>query len=408
MNNTTVVESRSERSVTKALRCNLRAVLLLRAGQRFMLIAPILVPFFAHYGQDMQQIFLLESFYALIILLMEIPSGYLADRYGRVAVLRAGGLFWSLSWLSLIWVQGFSGLMAFNVLAGLGTSLLSGADLALLYDTERELQLDKPDRANRAVRNLFVIGMTAEGLASLSATGLLFYGDITLVIAAQTACGLLVLGAAMLLRETPRVNSGYKSLVDEWGDLGRVLTSLWWHSVLMRRLLATLCLWPVVIVLAIWLMQRVWVELDLTLLHFGWIWCLLQLVGALVAGCACSGAAAGVTPCDLCHWLGRTRRSVVTGCRNTVLGHGWRCAALCRSRAVQRVVYGCPEPAYRQRLSGDHQLTAGFWFSPRLYCGCVAVGRCLRRLRVECVCTCAGHSGVAGNLNLAGATGPGC
>jgi hypothetical protein len=45
MNNTTVVESRNERSETKALRCNLRAVLLLRAGQRFMLIAPILVPF---------------------------------------------------------------------------------------------------------------------------------------------------------------------------------------------------------------------------------------------------------------------------------------------------------------------------------------------------------------------------
>ena len=75
MNNTTVVESRNERSKTKALRCNLRAVLLLRAGQRFMLIAPILVPFFA-----------------LMILLMEIPSGYFADRYGRVAVLRAGGL----------------------------------------------------------------------------------------------------------------------------------------------------------------------------------------------------------------------------------------------------------------------------------------------------------------------------
>ena len=281
MNNTTVVESRNERSETKALRCNLRAVLLLRAGQRFMLIAPILVPFFAHYGQDMQQIFLLESFYALMILLMEISSGYFADRYGRVAVLRAGGLFWSLSWLSLLLVNDFSGLVVFEALAGLGTSLLSGADLALLYDTERELQQDKPDRANRAVRNLFVIGMTAEGLASLSATGLLLYGGITAVIAAQTACGLLVLGAAMLLREAPRVNSGYKSLADEWRDLGRVLSSLWRQSVLMRRLLATLCLWPVVTVLAIWLMQRVWVELDLTLLHFGWIWCLLQLVGAL-------------------------------------------------------------------------------------------------------------------------------
>ena len=140
MDNSTVVASRNEPAETKRVRNNLRAVLLLlRAGQRFQLIAPILVPFFAHFGQEMQQIFLLESFYALIILLMEIPSGYFADRYGRVMVLRAGGLFWSLSWLSLIWVQDFSGLLGFYVLAGFGTSLLSGADLALLYDTEREL-----------------------------------------------------------------------------------------------------------------------------------------------------------------------------------------------------------------------------------------------------------------------------
>ena len=285
MNSTTVVESGANPQRQSAEN-NLRAVLLLRAGQRFQLIAPILVPFFAHYGQDMQQIFLLESFYALIILLMEIPSGYFADRYGRVVVLRAGGLFWSLSWLSLIWVQDFSGLLGFYVLAGFGTSLLSGADLALLYDTERELQQDKPSRANRAVRNLFVVGMAAEGLASLSATGLLFYGGITTVIAAQTACGLLVLAVAMVLREPRRANSEYKSLLNEWWDLSHVLSALWRQSVLMRRLLAALCLWPVVTLLAVWLMQRVWVELALTLLHFGWIWCVLQLVGALTGQAA--------------------------------------------------------------------------------------------------------------------------
>ena len=286
MDNSTVVASRNEPAETTRLRNNLRAVLLLRAGQRFQLIAPILVPFFAHFGQDMQQIFLLESFYALIILLMEIPSGYFADRYGRVMVLRAGGLFWSLSWLSLIWVQDFSGLLGFYVLAGFGTSLLSGADLALLYDTERELQQDKPSRANRAVRNLFVIGMAAEGLASLSATGLLFYGGITTVIAAQTVYGLLVLAAAMVLREPRRANSGYSPIVGECQNLGNVLSSLWRQSVLMRRLLVALCLWPVVTLLAVWLMQRVWVELDLTLLHFGWIWCVLQLVGALTGQAA--------------------------------------------------------------------------------------------------------------------------
>ena len=70
---------------------------------------------------------------------MEVPSGYLADRYGRVAVLRAGGVFWSLSWLLLLGVDDFAGLVVFELLGGLGAALLSGADLALLFDTEREL-----------------------------------------------------------------------------------------------------------------------------------------------------------------------------------------------------------------------------------------------------------------------------
>ena len=168
-----------------ALRRNLRAVPCLRAGQRFMVIAPVLVPFFAHYGQDIQEIFLLESLYALTILLMVVPSGYLADRFGRVVVLRVGGVLWAAAWLLLLAVEGFSGLAVFNVLAGLGGSLLSGADLALLYDSERLLAGDQPERPNRAVRNLFVIGMGAEGLASLSATLILFNGGIPAVVAAQ-------------------------------------------------------------------------------------------------------------------------------------------------------------------------------------------------------------------------------
>ena len=116
---------------------------------------------------------------------MEVPSGYLADRFGRVVVLRVGGVLWAAAWLLLLAVEGFSGLAVFNVLAGLGGSLLSGADLALLYDSERLLAGDQPERPNRAVRNLFVIGMGAEGLASLSATLILFNGGIPAVVAAQ-------------------------------------------------------------------------------------------------------------------------------------------------------------------------------------------------------------------------------
>ena len=69
-----------------------------------------------------------------------------------------GGVLWAAA-LLLLAVEGFSGLAVFNELAGLGSSLLSGADLALLYDSERLLAGDQPERPNRAARNLFVIGM---------------------------------------------------------------------------------------------------------------------------------------------------------------------------------------------------------------------------------------------------------
>ena len=93
--------------------------------------------FFIHYGKDIEEIFWLESFYALTVLLIEVPSGYLAERYGRGAVLRAGAVLWSLSRLLLLSVDNFPGLLLFELLGRISKALLSGADLASLFGTER-------------------------------------------------------------------------------------------------------------------------------------------------------------------------------------------------------------------------------------------------------------------------------
>ena len=97
----------------------------------------------------------------------------------------------------------------------------------------------------------------------------------------QTGCGLLVLLASLFLSEPTNERQRNKTLLAEFQTLCEVLLALWHQSAFMRCLLAVLCSWPVIGVLAIWLMQRVWVELELGLVHFGWIWCLLQLVGAV-------------------------------------------------------------------------------------------------------------------------------
>ena len=91
---------------------------------------------------------------------------------GEAAVLRAGACFGLCLGCAIV-DRRLLGLLAFEALVGVGASLLSGADLALLYDTERELQQDKPERANRGGAQP-VCGRDGRGrLASMSATGLL-------------------------------------------------------------------------------------------------------------------------------------------------------------------------------------------------------------------------------------------
>ena len=52
-------------------------------------------------------------------------------------MLRAGAVLWSLSRLLLLSVDNFTGLLLFELLGRIAKALLSGADLALLFDTER-------------------------------------------------------------------------------------------------------------------------------------------------------------------------------------------------------------------------------------------------------------------------------
>ena len=56
-----------------------------------------------------------------------------------VLLLRAEAVLWSLSWLLLLSVDDFTGLMVFELLGGIAAALLSDADLASLFDTECEL-----------------------------------------------------------------------------------------------------------------------------------------------------------------------------------------------------------------------------------------------------------------------------
>ena len=91
--------------------------------------------FWQERGVGVQGVVWCEIIYAATVILLEIPSGVLADRFGRKRMLLVAGLLDVAELVILLYARG---LWAFGLavfLAGVGRALCSGSDSALLYDS---------------------------------------------------------------------------------------------------------------------------------------------------------------------------------------------------------------------------------------------------------------------------------
>jgi len=91
----------------------------------------------------MHEIFILQSIYSISIVVFEIPSGYFADVIGRKKTILIG------AWLGLIgysiysFTEGFWSFVFAEITLGIGQSMISGADSAMLYDSLKDDQNEK-------------------------------------------------------------------------------------------------------------------------------------------------------------------------------------------------------------------------------------------------------------------------
>jgi MFS family permease len=98
----------------------------------FLVVIPVIVPFYRASGLDMREVYLLQSVFAVGTLLLEVPTGYAADLLGRKKTLVAGSLFYGVSFTWLAVASGFRGFVLFELLAAVGVALFSGTDAARL------------------------------------------------------------------------------------------------------------------------------------------------------------------------------------------------------------------------------------------------------------------------------------
>jgi len=101
---------------------------------------PVFMVMFLRYGITLEQFGLLNAAWAIVIVLLEVPSGALADLVGRKVLLVAAAVMMALEMLLLAVVPAESAwvlpaLLLNRVLSGAAEAFASGADEALAFDS---------------------------------------------------------------------------------------------------------------------------------------------------------------------------------------------------------------------------------------------------------------------------------
>lgn len=123
-----------------AYRRNITKAYLIQYCMMSHIIAGVLIPFFTEWGGiTFAQVMILQAVFTLSMSLMEVPTGAIADHFGRKVSLALAGLLSGIAGLIYVTAPNFWIFVLAEICWGTGLSLMSGADQAMLYDSLRKL-----------------------------------------------------------------------------------------------------------------------------------------------------------------------------------------------------------------------------------------------------------------------------
>lgn len=263
---------------------NIKTLYLLGFFQSFMVVMPVFVPLLQGYGLSMSQVMQTQALFALVIALCEVPSGYIADLFGRKRAIVIGSALNAAGFAWLVFADSFVDFMIFEAILGVGFSLISGADLALLYDSE--LYLDKADvrggaGASQSLSRLIAIEAAASGIAGIAASLLLLW-SLPGLVAAQSFLGLIPLFLGLRLCEPPRP----QSVGNHRENAGEVVKLLFFEKPVVLWSAAAITVFGLLAVYVFWLYQKYWEMNGIDVSLYGYIWAAFALTVSIAAGCA--------------------------------------------------------------------------------------------------------------------------
>jgi len=262
--------------VREKLHRNIHLIYGLAFFNSFMVIVPVIVPFFMSKGLSLADIFYLQAVFATTIVILEAPSGYFADIFGRRAALVIGSILHGLAYLCLNFADDLGSLIIFEIGAGMAASLLSGADLALLYDSQNALDEGISSEHSKGIANLGFIRSSAEGLAALLGGALAIWSFELMVVVQSVAAWVCLLMAILVVEPPTQDGSPRPTRI----AIGAILRHLFNSDPILRHVVLAITLYNLATFHVAWLTQPYWEAQGISLGIFGLLWCSQSLAVA--------------------------------------------------------------------------------------------------------------------------------
>lgn len=254
-------------------RGNVRRVYLWKVLTSLHFFAGVLIPFFTQWGGiTLRQVLLLQTWFMLWIVVLEVPTGAVADRFGRRTSLTCATLCLVSAVAYYVTHRGLAHFMVAEFLWACAAAFSSGADEALAYDS-----LKAEGAAGTSKAALARLG-TAEILAIAVAAPIGSYVASRHGLSAPLALSLIpfaiAVPVALSLKEPPRER---EERLGYWETLTRGGKYFLGHRILRALTFDSVTIWCFSFMI-IWLYQPRLQQLGVPLIWFGFVTAAMTLL----------------------------------------------------------------------------------------------------------------------------------
>lgn len=259
------------------LQKNIKLIYWIDFGWMMILPLAVIVPYFQSKGLSMQEVFEVQAVFSGAVLLLELPSGYIADLLGRKKTIILATLFHALTFSVFPLARGYWDIVIIEIFMALGVSLFSGTDVALIYDSMDAL--GKGKEQSRLVGNQIFYKQMGETLAALIGGWLAIYGLSTVVWANAFLIWMPFI-LSFFLTEPARKKMKTSGHKENWIYIYR---SLFKQGPLLILIILNTIVYGLATLIAVWSFQPFWKQIGFSISSFGYLWALSNITVALVA-----------------------------------------------------------------------------------------------------------------------------